>query len=154
MTFGQLAVLACCLHGYGHFIQVTTMLIPSLTRAGNVSGVYKSIAATQNQADNTAAQTANLADVISISSAARERLAAEASAASGAGVKMDTDKGEVALNLESYFSPKPQGGMANFPFDAAITAQYRCPDSGHQPEIPGISLRQRHSGCTCQHPVR
>ncbi len=107
---GMLFAWLLPLHSMGH-----TMLIPGLTRAGNVSGVYKSIAATQNQADNTAARTANLADVISISSAARERLAAEASAASGAGVKMDTDKGEVALNLESYFSPKPQGGNGELP---------------------------------------
>ena len=91
------------------------MLIPSLGNAGNVSRVYQSVATTQNPAANTAAQSANLADVVSISSEARARLAAEASAASGPSVNMDTDKGEVALNLESYFSPKALAANGELP---------------------------------------
>lgn len=89
------------------------MQIQGIGTAGNVSGVYQSLAASQNYRANSAAPTASFADVVSISPAARERLAAESkSSASGS---FDTDKGNVELDLDAYFTSKPANPNAELP---------------------------------------
>lgn len=91
------------------------MQIQGVRNAGNVSGVYQSVAATQNYRTNTAAPAASFADVVSISSAARERLAAESQPSATTTASLDTDKGESALDLDAYFSSKPANPNAELP---------------------------------------
>lgn len=83
------------------------MQIQAAASTGKVSSAYQSIAASQDRRTGPAAQTASFADVVSISSAAREQLAADSASSTGPTVSLDTDKGSVALSLDAYFSSGP-----------------------------------------------
>lgn len=91
------------------------MQISATTSTGKVFSAYQSTAAAQDNSTVTAARTANIADVVSISAAAQAQLAADTASSAGSTVSLDTDKGSVALNLDTYFSAKPASQSAELP---------------------------------------
>lgn len=69
----------------------------------------------QSLATTAVTTAANAAGTVSISQAARERLAAESSAATAARTAtFDTDQGTVDIDIEAYFQPPP-GGFTELP---------------------------------------
>ncbi|WP_089084301.1 hypothetical protein [Aquitalea magnusonii] len=91
------------------------MQIPAIASTSQASRVYQSMAATQDNRAGTAAQAASFADVVSISSAGRAQLAADSNSSSSSSVSLDTNKGQVALSLDAYFSSKPASQGAELP---------------------------------------
>ncbi|BEV72605.1 hypothetical protein THUN1379_20870 [Paludibacterium sp. THUN1379] len=82
------------------------MQIQGSYRAGQVASAYSALSGPRNTSNTPSAQTANFADVVTISAAARDRLAADQPGSRQGAVHLDTDKGDVALNLDDYFGPK------------------------------------------------
>ncbi|WP_417069712.1 hypothetical protein [Niveibacterium terrae] len=91
------------------------MQIQDVRSAGNVSGVYQSVAGRQGYSTKIAAPAERFADVVSISAAARDRIAADFKAGGTTTASLDTDRGESVLDLDAYFSSKPASPNAEIP---------------------------------------
>jgi hypothetical protein len=76
-----------------------------------LTGIGAALSAFTDSA-SSAASPATIADRVSISSEARARLAAEsttASTTSGGHANLDTDQGQLDLDIDAYFTPPPPG---------------------------------------------
>jgi len=91
------------------------MLIQAANPWSSVISPVSSVTRSQPLAASAITTAANAAGTVSISQAARERLAAESAASTAARTAtFDTDQGTVEIDIEAYFQPPP-GGFAELP---------------------------------------